>query len=241
AQASAVAKDARNLTTHSIRPRDSNSFIVVCSGLVECCSRGAAQFGRYMLRGKIERGKNMKFIKYILLGVLTFLVGIAFVQNIHRHDAESVETENQKVQLDSPSKQSQPRFLYLGGTGSYGSFKSSGSEPRFADDCIGCGEIGDISIYHNIERKPEHTQYTLEAQCGKGNKNLVERSIKLNEQGQKIGERCLTIYPEGGAHIFWTEGVEYWFITTTSLEIAKEFESSEVFRLWKSGKYDALK
>lgn len=183
----------------------------------------------------------MKCFIYILLGVLTFLIGILFVQNIYRHNVESVEIENQKIQLDLPSQQNQPRFLYLGGSGSHGSFKSSGSEPRFADDCIGCGEIGDISIYHNTERKPEHTRYTLKAQCGKGNKNLVERGLKFNEQGQKIGERCLTIYPKAGAHIFWTEGDDYWFITTTSLEIAKEFESSEAFRLWKSGKYDDLK
>ena len=103
-------------------------------------------------------------------------------------------------------------------------------------------EKSEILAFTTItERKPEHTRYTLKAQCGKGNKNLVERGLKLNEQGHKIGERCLTIYPKAGAHIFWTEGNDYWFITTTSLEIAKEFESSEAFRLWKSGKYDDLK
>ena len=34
------------LTTHSIRPRDSNSFIVALFSLLECFMRGAAQFGR---------------------------------------------------------------------------------------------------------------------------------------------------------------------------------------------------
>ncbi len=178
----------------------------------------------------------MKCFIHILIGVLTFLIGISFVLNGHKSDAQEVKIISPKIQSETLTKPNQPRFLYLGGN-----FKSSGSEPRFADDCIGCGEIGDIEIYHNTERKPELTRYTLEAQCGKANKNLVERNLKFNENGEKIGERCLTIYPEAGAHIFWTEGVEFWFISTTSLEIAKEFESSEAFRLWKSGKYNELK
>jgi hypothetical protein len=180
----------------------------------------------------------MKCFIHILIGVLTFLIGISFIQSGHKPAAQEVEADSPKIQSETLIKPNQPRFKYLGGD----SFKSSGSEPRFADDCIGCGEIGDIEIYHNTERKPELTRYTLEAQCGKGNKNLVERGLKLNENGEKIGERCLTVYPEAGAaHIFWTEGVEFWFISTTSLEIAKEFESSEAFRLWKSGKYGDLK
>lgn len=179
----------------------------------------------------------MKSFIHILIGVLTFLIGISFVLNGHKSDAQEAGTNNPKKQSETPAKLNPPRFLYLGGS----SFKSSGSEPRFADDCIGCGEIGDIAIYHNTERTPKLTRYTLEAQCGKDNKNLVEHGLKFNENGERIGERCLTVYPEAGAHIFWTEGVEFWFISTTSLEIAKEFESSEAFRLWKSGKYNELK
>ena len=161
------------------------------------------------------------------------MIGISFIQNANKPVAQEVEISSPKIQTDSLIKPNQPRFLYLGGS----SFKSFGSEPRFADNCIGCGEIGDIEIYHNTERKPEHTRYILEAQCGRGNKNLVERGLKLNENGEKVGERCLAVYPKG-AHIFWTEGIEYWFISTTSLEMAKEFESSEAFRLWKSGEND---
>ncbi len=180
----------------------------------------------------------MKRYIYILIGVFTFFVGISSIQNTNKINVELVEINNQEVQPDMPSKPNQPRFLHIGGEsfGSYASFKSSGSEPNFADDCIGCGEIGDISIYHNTELKPELTSYTLEAQCGKGNKNLVERGLKLNEKGQKIGERCLTVYPKGKAHIFWTESEEFWFITTISLELAREFESSDAFHLWKTGK-----
>jgi len=182
----------------------------------------------------------MKYFIYILIGVLSFLLGISFVQNIYRHDVESFEIKNQEIQLDLPSKQNQPRFLHLGGFGSYGSFKSSGSEPRFADDCIGCGEIGDISIYHNSE-SPEQTSYTLKANCVES-KYLVEKGFQLNEKGQKIGERCFIIFPKAGARIFWTEGEkDYWIISASSLNLVKEFESSEAFRLWKSGKSDEQK
>jgi hypothetical protein len=122
-----------------------------------------------------------------------------------------------------------PEFIYLGGS----SFKTVGSAPVFADDCIGCDEIGDISIYRNTELKPELTDYTVKAQCGETNKYLVEKSVQLDEKGQKIGIRCLVSYPKG-AHIFWTEGKEFWFINAQSLELAREFEKSEVYRSWKS-------
>ena len=172
----------------------------------------------------------MKCFKYTLFGVLTFLVGISFAQDIYRHDARPIETEIQKVQLELSSKQNSPRFLYLGGTGSYGSFKSSGSKPRYADDCIGCREIGDISIYHNSE-SPEQTSYTLKANCVE-NKHIVEKGFQLNEKGQKIGERCFIVFPKTGARIFWNEGEkDYWIISAPTLSLVKEFENSEAFRL----------
>ena len=182
----------------------------------------------------------MKCFIYILIGVLTFLIGISFIQITYKRSVEVVEVTNQEIQLDVLPKHNEPRFLQLGGFGSYGSFKSSGSEPRFSDDCIGCGEIGDISIYHNSQ-SPEQTSYTLKANCVE-NKHLVEKGFQLNENGQKIGERCLIGFPGADASIFWTEGKkDYWIISATSLNLVKEFESSEAFRLWKSGKSDEHK
>lgn len=175
----------------------------------------------------------MKHFTYILIGFITFFIGILFVLNTYKNSGEVIEINSQKIQSDISSTPNHPRFLHIGGSKRYGSFKSSGSKPVFADDCIGCGEIGDISIYHNSE-SPEQTSYTLKANCVES-KHLVEKGFKLNEKGQKIGERCIIVIPEVDARIFWTEGEkDYWIISAPSLKLIKEFESSEEFRLWKS-------
>ena len=93
--------------------------------------------------------------------------------------------------------------------------------------------MGDISIYHNTEHNPGHTQYTLEANCGdKANGPVAERGDKLNESGERIGTRCIvTIGKE--PRIFWTEGDEYWIIGAPSVEVLRNFEISDEFKTWR--------
>lgn len=168
----------------------------------------------------------MKKKTLIILAVLV-IVTIAGVMNTDRlRQMLGPRLPEANTSAPSPEKH---QFIFLGGS----SFKTVGSEPVFADDCIGCGEIGDVSIYRNTERKPELTKHTVDAQCGESNKNLVERGDQLNENGEKIGVRCLTSYPHGPGHIFWSDGEELWFINARSLDSAREFEQSAVYDLWK--------
>jgi hypothetical protein len=172
----------------------------------------------------------MKHITYILIGFITFFVGILFVVNTYK-SSEVVEINSQKIQSDISDTPNQPRFLRMEDIGTRGMFKSSGSKPVFGADCVWCVEIGDISIYHTSQT-PEQTSIILKTY--EESKYLVEKGFQLNEKGQKIGERCFLIYPDG-ASIFWTEGEkDYWVISAPSLQLVKEFESSEEFRLWKS-------
>jgi hypothetical protein len=53
---SRVQTTAVQSNNHSIRPRDGIFFIGVFSGLLECCPRGAAQFGR------LEIGASAKML-----------------------------------------------------------------------------------------------------------------------------------------------------------------------------------
>lgn len=167
-------------------------------------------------------------VRKLFSGLFAIILATSVILYLNKMDeALGISPNDAEVSLSHISKN--PEFIYLGGS----SFKTVGSAPVFANDCIGCGELGDISIYRNTELKPELTSYTVEAQCGETNENLVERGNQFDENGKKIGVRCLVSYPSG-AHIFWTEGKEFWFINAPSLELAKEFEKSDVYRLWKS-------
>jgi hypothetical protein len=123
----------------------------------------------------------------------------------------------------------QPRFINLGGS----NFKSSGSEPVFPDDCLGCGELGDINVYHNSESS-EMARYTFRANC-RGKFKVVETGIQLNEKGEKIGERCVVVFSADHVRIVWTESEkDVWIMSAPTLDLVREFEKSEVYKLYKS-------
>ena len=166
-------------------------------------------------------------IKSIIIPLIFAITSIAGMTSCSR----SSQTLNPRLSgaNGSPPSPDKHQFIFLGGS----SFKTVGAEPVFADDCIGCGEIGDISIYRNTERNPALTEHTVDAQCSKKNEHLVDRSDQLNEKGERVGVRCLTSSPAGWGHIFWTDGDEMWFINAKSLDSAREFEQSAVYALWK--------
>jgi hypothetical protein len=168
----------------------------------------------------------MKRSIYILVAAFTFLIGISFIQNTDKSFEEGLATiNNQKTQLDIQAKSKQTRFLHLGGS----NFKSSGSEPIFAEDCIGCGELGDINVYHNSE-SIEMTTYTLNANCN-GKFKVVQKSFQLNEKGEKIGERCVVVFSDEHSRIVWTESEkDVWIMSAPTVELVQEFEKSEIYK-----------
>ncbi len=172
----------------------------------------------------------MKRFTYILIGFITFFVGILFVIT-YKNSGEVVKINSQNTQSDIPLTSNQPRFLQMEDFGTIGMFKSSGSKPVFGADCVWCVEIGDISVRH-VFQSPEHIGFMLKVYAE--SKYLVEKGFQINDKGQKIGERCITVSP-AGANLLWTESEEeYWIISAPSLQLVKEFEDSEEFRLWKA-------
>jgi len=95
----------------------------------------------------------------------------------------------------------------------------------------------EITLYHEFT-SPEQTRYLFQSNSTAA--KLVERNSKLDENGRKVGERATIVFPpdKNGevARIFWTEGEEFWFIQASSLWLAKEFESSNMFRSARSNK-----
>ena len=112
-------------------------------------------------------------------------------------------------------------------------FQSSDGAKVFADDCIGCEGSGNITVYHNFT-SPEQVQYLFQSNLIANSKEIVGRDAKLNERGQKVGERAVRVASSGSASIFWTEVDEFWSIQAPSLELAEEFESSDMLRSARS-------
>ncbi len=156
-------------------------------------------------------------------------MGIVSIKIIGIVDIRTKQVTDHQIQSEIVTKVANTRFRLLeSGFNDY-QFKSSDGKRLFANG-------GDISILHNFIFSPEDMREILEANCTKKRKDYsVEQSFELDENGQRIKERCVIVHRSGEARIIWTESkTEYWTIDATSLSLAKEVESSETFRLVKS-------
>lgn len=169
--------------------------------------------------------KNTKRFLYILIGFSTVLTGIFSAKPFDG----IVEIGSKYDRAETLIQIIKPRFIYLGGN----NFKSAGSKPVFSDDCIGCGELGDINVYHNSE-SAEMTEYTFNANCN-GKSIVVEKGLQLDENGNVIGKRCIMVLSDDHSRIVWTESEkDVWIMSAPTAELVKEFEKSEVYKSYKS-------
>jgi len=160
--------------------------------------------------------------------IFSIFILVSVILNINKID-EMLGIYPQEAKSNTASKN--PEFIYLGGD----SFKTIGSEPIFANDCIGCGELGDINVYHNSE-SVEWADDTFNANCN-GKFDVVQKGFQLNEKGEKIGERCIVIFSDDHARIVWTEGEkDLWIMSAPTLELVQEFEKSAAYKLHKSAR-----
>ncbi len=167
--------------------------------------------------------KFRKFFGYIF----TIFVISSVILNINKID-EILGIYPQEAKSNISTLLKKPEFIYLGGN----NFKTVGSTPVFADDCIGCGELGDINVYHNSE-SIEMAEYTFNANCN-GKFDVVQKGFQFNEKGEKIGERCIAVFSSKHARIVWTESEkDLWIMSAPTLELVQEFEKSETYKSYK--------
>lgn len=172
----------------------------------------------------------MRRLIYIFVGIFTFLVGISIVQMIPKTfgvikcPAVSIAVPEQ-IQ---PQK-TQRRFIYLGDE----IFKFSDNMSPSADNSVMKEKKGDIIVKHRTELNPDRALYLLKKQCEKDKKYLADRRLKTNENGDEFGKECIVFNPYKGISIFWTEGKEFWSIYSWSPRLAKEFQHSEDFKLYR--------
>ncbi len=79
----------------------------------------------------------------------------------------------------------------------------------------------DVDFWHDFrtaEITSDSYQSNLESE------GLVEKGSKVDSNGNEIGRRGVTVFPNGVARIFWTEGDEFWSVQADSLRLAKAVE-----------------
>lgn len=190
-------------------------------------------------------------VTYAVVAALTFLTGIMLLrifqtnQPLARPVVQPVvqpaiqPAVGPVVQTDSGHTGTKQFRLTSGGprgsTENY-IFLASDGEKVGAINCQGCLNEGEIVMLYHDFTSQEQTCYLLQANLKSA--PPMERGSKLDEHGRVIGERGVVVRDTGGggirARIYWTEGKDFWFIETYSLDLAREFESSEAFRSFKT-------
>lgn len=168
---------------------------------------------------------------YIVISIVSLALGVATVW-FYRSNLLQFQIESEQKSIAETVKQ-KFRFIY-GGEGKYDTnytFQTPPEEKIFASDCIGCEEeVGNVVIFKE-SRSLEQTRYLFQSNS---ENDLIERGEKLDSNGAKLGERGITVFRDEnkivGARVFWTEGNDFWAIQAPSVELAKELETSELFR-----------
>jgi hypothetical protein len=94
----------------------------------------------------------------------------------------------------------------------------------------GSSDDEEINLFGNF-RSAQLTRELFESNASTNAAKLIERGYKFDEQGNKIGERGVAVFKSLKAvRIFWTQGDIFRAVQTPSLELARQFEASEVVR-----------
>ncbi|HTY23031.1 MAG TPA: hypothetical protein VMC85_07865 [Desulfomonilaceae bacterium] len=122
---------------------------------------------------------------------------------------------------------------------------SSESNKRFiavsselqADYCIyryrtpGSNDLEEITLLGDF-RSAKVTSDTFDSNATpNAEAKLIEIGLKFEKDGKKIGRRgVLAFTTYQSVRIFWTDGDVFWDVQAPSLELAREFEQSEIVR-----------
>ncbi len=94
----------------------------------------------------------------------------------------------------------------------------------------------EVTLYGDF-RSAEVTKHHFESNISAAKQ--VERGNKLNALGQSIGQRAVIVFGDENrrfVRVLWTDGPDFWFVQTPSIELALEFERTEWIRTAKINK-----
>ena len=157
-----------------------------------------------------------RFIFRFSISLLTFCVGIVGVAWSSFGVSKTVPPKSfvEKSLTFKP----QPRYHY---------FQSWAQDYELPDGRI-------ISIHCQNSDSPAETAERLNLQV-KHADTILQRNIKLDANGQRLGERIVAVFPLNDfgyvwVRIFWTDGAQLYTISSLSLSEALEFEKTVSFR-----------
>jgi hypothetical protein len=157
----------------------------------------------------------MRNILHIGILFVAFLAGIEACSLFRGTPRQSAIT-NPKVESDTPL-----RFIAAG----------SLLEPDYHIHWYqtrGSSDPEEITLYGDF-RSAEVTRETFKSNATSNASKLIERGFKFDEKGRRIGERGVWVSKKVKAvRIFWTEGDIFWSVQAPTLELAREFEESEI-------------
>lgn len=88
----------------------------------------------------------------------------------------------------------------------------------------------EINLYGDF-RSAQVSREHLESNATTDAATLIERGYKFDDQERRIGERVVTIFKGSeSVRISWTDGDTFWSVQAPSLQLAREFEESEIVR-----------
>ena len=157
----------------------------------------------------------------VLLALLTFAFGFALAKlwvNGHSDDLHPAKVEA----LETPASISPTQAITFKSVGVVNEFRTRYLSSEGVGVSYFCVEYesADAAVRELPTKHPTHQGY-------------VEHTDKLDEKGQRVGQRTATAWPEVGrevdAHIAWTEGPRVSYIDAPSLKYARLFEES---RAW---------
>lgn len=156
---------------------------------------------------------------YIAITLLTFIIGIAASREFNR----LVLKQNIAIKVsDRTAPQSLPRFIPVASTidSDYHLYWYRTPESSNPEEIVFYGQF----------RSAEHTRKTFESNCDPDGATVTELGDKFDVSGRKVGRRGISEFHQA-VRIFWTEGDIFWSVQAPSLELAVEFEKSEIVRV----------
>lgn len=157
----------------------------------------------------------MRSILHISILFVTFLPGVVACNLFRRTPSQSTVT-NPNLLTDAS-----PRFIATG----------SLLEPDYHIYWYrtpGSSDPEEIGLYGDF-RSAQVTRETFESNATSNASKLIERGYKFDKKGDRVGERGVWVSKKVKAvRVFWTEGDIFWSVQAPSLELAREFEDSEI-------------
>ena len=153
--------------------------------------------------------------------LLTFIAGVGssrLFQNALHLGPEKRALTNRRSQSSSS-----PRFIPTGSLLEPDYHIYWYQTPESSDD-------EEINFYGDF-RSAQVTREHLESNATTDAATLIERGYKFDEQERRIGERVVTVFKGSeSVRISWTDGDTFWSVQAPSLQLAREFEESEIVR-----------